>query len=234
VELFVNKRKRVGVAAGLAYLGLAAAAPGFAAEPGFYLGLSGGQASYDASQDDFDAIVFDALTSSGFIVVNGSSDLDDSDTGFSGLGGYRFNPYLAVEAAYVDLGELSYTGTGTVRLPPIPGTLAQTVSLTAATKGPMISAVGSIPLSDAFDLYGRAGILFADTEVDISLNVSGVSSADSFSDDSQDTVLGLGGAWHVGDAWTFRLEYQRALDVGSEDTGETDVDFVSLGALFNL
>jgi OmpA-OmpF porin, OOP family len=230
----VNKGKRIGVAAGLMCLGLASAAPGFAVEPGFYLGLSAGQASYDAKRDDFDAIVSDGLTDSGLILVSGSSELDDSDTGFGGLGGFRFSPYLAAEATYMSLGELSYTNTGTVRVPPFPGTVTQSTSITASTKGFMVSAVGSIPLSGAFDLYGRAGILFADTEVEVGVGLGGSSQSDSFSDTSQDMVLGLGGAWHVGEAWAFRLEYQRALDVGSDDTGETDIDFVSLGVLFNL
>jgi hypothetical protein len=42
----------------------------------------------------------------------------------------------------------------------------------------------------------------------------------------------VGGAWNISDSYSLRLEYQRYLDLGDDDTGEGDVDLIGLSHLF--
>src|SRR5262245_24371923 len=85
-----------------------------AADQGIYIGANIGGSNVDIDKDDIDAAVVDAFNSAGFAVIDGDSSLDDSDTTWSLAVGYQFNPYIAVEAAWVDLGEATYKATGTV------------------------------------------------------------------------------------------------------------------------
>ncbi|MEZ5503668.1 MAG: OmpA family protein [Halioglobus sp.] len=66
-----------------------------AAEPGFYIGASGGQANLDESANHFG--------------YNGQYDiqLDKQDTGWKAFVGYRFLPWLGVEGGYTDFGDFS-------------------------------------------------------------------------------------------------------------------------------
>lgn len=75
---------------------------------GWYFGASPGQAEYDIDKGELDTLVLDVFDELGAPISGGSSDLDDKDTTWSIFGGYRFSPYLAVEAGYVDM--FSYTG----------------------------------------------------------------------------------------------------------------------------
>ena len=74
-----------------------AAATTQAAEPGFYIGASGGQTTLEASTE-------------GLNVGNGQIrefHIDDEETGYKGYLGYQFLPWLAVEGGYVELGQVS-------------------------------------------------------------------------------------------------------------------------------
>jgi OmpA-OmpF porin, OOP family len=61
----------------------------YAAEPGFYLGASGGQSFIDDEYGDQDY------------------KIDDDETGWKAYLGYQFLPWLGVEAGYVDFGSYS-------------------------------------------------------------------------------------------------------------------------------
>jgi OOP family OmpA-OmpF porin len=69
--------------------------------------------------------------------------IDDGDSGFKIYGGYQFNKHLGAEAGYVDFGKFPVTAGSTGDL-----------SLTAYT----FAAVGTLPLNEAFALYGKAGL----------------------------------------------------------------------------
>jgi OmpA-OmpF porin, OOP family len=81
------KRKQTVLAALLAPALLAGAA--YAAEPGFYVGASGGQSFIDKDFGDNNYTV------------------DDDETGWKAYLGYQFLPWLGVEAGYVDFGSYS-------------------------------------------------------------------------------------------------------------------------------
>ena len=125
-----------------AALGLGAAmAFSQASAQGFYMGASFGKTDADRAN------AVPALISSGSV--------DGSDNGIKLFGGFAFNRNIAVEMAFVDLGELTYSGTyfGT---PVANGTLE--------TSGFNFAFVGSIPLNPSFSLFGKLGLFFWEAE----------------------------------------------------------------------
>ena len=112
-----------------------------ASAQGFYMGASFGKTDADRGN------AVPALISSGSV--------DGSDNGIKLFGGFAFNRNIAVEMAFVDLGELTYSGTyfGT---PAANGTLE--------TSGFNFAFVGSIPLNPSFSLFGKLGLFFWEAE----------------------------------------------------------------------
>ena len=96
---------------------------------GWYVGGAVGQTSTDLGSLD---------PGSG---VSGVS-IDDSDTGFKVLGGYNIMKFIAVEAAFVDIGQVSVDGT-------VQGIGS---SVTAEADGFAVEALGIFPFANKFCL----------------------------------------------------------------------------------
>jgi len=95
------------------FAALCAAQPALAEKTGFYVGADIGTISADIDKGALDSVVYDVLASEG-LYLDGSSDVDDSDTTYGLTFGYKFMPYLAVEGQYLDLGEAEYTVSGDI------------------------------------------------------------------------------------------------------------------------
>ncbi len=231
----MSKRTGLAVMVGLA-LSLASTASFAEDGSGWYFGVTGGEAkAADLDQATLDAIVLDSFESNGAQVLSGRSTLDDSDTSFSLFGGYRFSEYFAVEAGYVDFGSFEYRSSGVVDPIGPPPPAPATYSVDFESSGFTASALGSVPLGSSFDLHGRAGILFADTKITESASIGTASARDSYSANSQDLFYGIGVGLHLAQHWSFSLDWQQFKDVGDdEETGESDVNRLSLGVSYRL
>ena len=73
--------------------------------------------------------------------------IDDDDTGFNVYGGYRYNDYFAIEAAYYDFRDVSDGG--------------NKFSIT----GDSLGVIGSIPVAERFSLFGKVGLHTWDADV---------------------------------------------------------------------
>jgi OOP family OmpA-OmpF porin len=165
-----------------------------------YAGAGFGQASVDLGPCDLDITCED----------------DDTDTAFKIFGGYQVNPNLAIEVAYLDLGEAKANGTDTV--------LGDT-TLTIAISGFNLAAVGSIPVAERFELLGKAGFFIWDLDARVTSSTLG---SGSLSESGTAFMFGLGGLVKANDRVGVRLEWERFVDVGDEDsTGQSDIDLVS-------
>jgi OmpA-OmpF porin, OOP family len=206
---------------------------------GLYFGLTGGSTSFDlgGSKQDFDETmglpIAGAFLASGLDVLDYESSLDDTDMGFGLQIGYRFNSYVAAEVGYVDLGEGLYEANMTVT----DGFEVAPVEVSARVKssGPTAAVLGMLPLGERFDVHAKAGLLFADTR--LRSRVRDVSFAENVLHDESraseaERFFGVGGTWNINDSYSVRFEYQRYLDLGSDDTGEGDVDLVGLSVVF--
>lgn len=101
----------------------------FAAEPGFYLGASGGQTSVDKTSEAI-----------GNAIIEGNNfKVDDDDTAWKAYVGYQYLPWLGFEAGYGDFGSFSSKNVGKIDI-----------------KGWDAFLVGTWPIG-AVDLFAKVG-----------------------------------------------------------------------------
>jgi OOP family OmpA-OmpF porin len=115
----------------------------------------------------------------------------DNTTAWKGFVGYRFMRFIGFEAAYVDFGkasdQLNFGGGNQ--------------SVDVKTHGETAEIVGTLPLGDFFEIYGKAGYLWWNTDV------NGVSNSNS--DSGNDPVYGAGAAIIIAKKFGIRLEYEK-------------------------
>lgn len=129
---------------------------------------------------------------------------DDEDVGYQVFGGYQFHPNWGVEAAYTDFGDVDLVGNaGKVE--------ADTWSLVA---------VGTLPFTDRFSGYAKAGFHSWDAEA----HTGGV----RIGDDGTDPTYGLGLQYRFTDTVALRGEYSRF------EMDEADVDLAQLQVRFDF
>jgi OmpA-OmpF porin, OOP family len=201
-------------------------------QSGFYVGLRGGQATADLDQDELDLVAEDAFFFAGAPVLDGESSLEDSDTTWSLFAGYRFNDYFALEAGYTNLGTSEYRAEGLIDVPG-PGFAEANMGIDFEATGISAGLIAGVPLGETFDLHGSLGLLFSKTEITVMGGSGGFDASDSVSGNDQDVFYGAGLGWRVGKSVSLSVDYHLYKDVGSEDdTGETDINSVTLGAAF--
>lgn len=222
------------------------AAPAFAADTGFYFGVTGGRADYDFKREPSPVLIVPPIAtigtplpnlpppSFGTIPIGGvigipvsasfvriSFPNDTRDTAWSTMIGYRIARPLAVEFTYADLGEIeSKLEFG--------GRIVQTESL--KTRGLTLAALATLPLRETWDVYARAGAFHLGSKRRQSITVARAIAAD----DSSGLVVGMGTQYHL-KRWSIRLDYQLYRQVGDDPSiGEADIDAYSLGVLYRL
>lgn len=219
--------KRMFALAGLAAL---LSSPADAADRGFYFGFDLGQYAYDIDQRGLDRDLVDALGEIGLDVVDGRSETSEDGFTYGITFGYQILRFLAVEAQYVDLGDAEYKASmvATDGL----GTANVDAQFTAESSGPAVSVLGILPLMHGWEVYGRAGVYFANSDASGRLSLDGFSERVADSSNTQEFLWGAGVGYSSGD-WTVRLDYQQYTDVGDDDTfGDVSVDRIVLGAVY--
>ena len=152
----------------------------------FYLGASAGESTLETS-DTFDGEEY---------------DFEASDTHFKVFGGYMFNEYFGVEAAFLDLGALDdrvgFDGGEA-------GPLA--IDADADFTGIAAEVVGQYPIGD-FDLFAKVGVISYELDGDLTLSDSdGVLERESFSVDGEELIYGVGARYNFGQIGV-RAEYE--------------------------
>jgi OmpA-OmpF porin, OOP family len=132
---------------------------------------------------------------------------DGSDTAFKIFGGYGFNPYFAVELGWFN------GGTADERFGPF--------VVEVEMSGLVASAVGRLPVGDAFTLFGKLG--FASYDAEVSANGFG---GDDTSD--EDLAYGIGGQFQLGQAFGLRAEYEIV------DVSDANFNMFSVGGLYRF
>jgi OOP family OmpA-OmpF porin len=131
---------------------------------------------------------------------------DDEDTAFSVFGGYQFNRYFGLEAGYTDFGKLEPEGTG------------QALEVNSAS----LTAVGTVPFTDKFSGYAKAGF----HRWDIDTPIAGL--VGTSDDSSTDPTYGLGLQYRFTDAVALRGEYSRF------EVNDIDLDLAQLQVRFDF
>lgn len=167
-----------------------------------YVGFSAGQSDVDES------MVIPGL-------IDPGGRVDGKDGAFKLFGGYQFNPNFALEAALVDLGDVSYSGSFAGA--PVTGGRIQ-------NSGINLSAVGVVPLGERFVVFGKVGMFLWYSEA------SDITGGFLFysEEDGADLSVGLGASVALGQRVSLRAEWERF------DMSNTDVDLVTLGFAFRF
>jgi hypothetical protein len=152
-------------------------------DSGFYLG--GGVGQFNVQIDDVDD-TDDAV-----------ERLDDSDTSWKAFVGYRFNPYISLEAAYIDFGgpsdSLESSGS------------SGDYKIEMSGFAPYV--IGTLPLGPV-ELFGKVGYYFYDADLSVDLDDLG---GDVFQSNSseEDLLYGVGVGMTFFEHLHARLEYER-------------------------
>jgi opacity protein-like surface antigen len=164
-------------------------------ERGFYLGAGVGQ--FNVQIDDVDD------------TDNAIQKLDDDDNSWKLFGGYRFNPYLSLELAYIDFGgpEDSFEGSGA----------NNHYSLDISGFAPYV--IGTIPLGP-IELFGKAGYYFYDVDVTTDLDALDIDSSSS----DEDFLYGAGIGMTFFEHLNARLEYEK---IDSDRVDDADALWLS-------
>jgi hypothetical protein len=226
----------------LAVLGLVFAGMAEAAKPkkrtrnqnrvGPYVTGLVGMTTYGGDHAGDEADLLALLDDTDIPVQNAVTGTDDSDIGYQANFGYRFNRYLAAEIGLAQFGSLTSTLNADVDVPnDNQGFVPATLELSFDVGGPVISAIGILPLSDKFEVFARLGFIFASVEREFSSRVDGQRGVGgSAKGDAQDPLYGVGVAWNINPMYAIRGEYQVLSDVGQSDqTGTEDLDTFAIG-----
>jgi OmpA-OmpF porin, OOP family len=130
---------------------------------------------------------------------------DDEDTAFSVFGGYQFNKYFGLEAGYVDFGKLEADGVG------------RELEANSA----YITAVGTVPFTDRFSGYAKAG--FQRWDLDTPIAATGTRD-----DTGTDPTYGVGVQYQFTDAFALRGEYSRF------EVEDADLDLAQVQVRYNF
>jgi opacity protein-like surface antigen len=150
---------------------------------GFYLGAGVGQ--FNVNIDDIDQ------------TDNAIERLDDDDRSWKAFAGYRFGPYIAVEAAYIDFGNThsrsdASGSSGDFRL---------------KLSGFAPYVIGTVPLGP-IELFGKIGYYFYDVDLKADLDDPLAPDIDSSKSD-EDLLYGGGVGMTFIQRLNVRLEYER-------------------------
>lgn len=205
-------RRRAAVAA----LAAGAAVAAQAAGPGWYVGVGGGQMNAKSSAStlasDLAALGYTAQTT-----------MDNTDTGWKLFGGYRFNPYLALEGGYVDLGKVKSEIRADVLSPQA---LVDDVSRVHpfSIKGAGLWGVASYPIGD-FSVFGKVGVVRWTAKASARVIPAGTPSA-SIDDKGTGAAYGLGLGYDVPNTrWSVRGEWEKF------NTRRNDPELISLSLM---
>ena len=127
--------------------------------------------------------------------------VDDSDTALKVYAGYTFSEFISLEAAYFDAGQ--------------PTEQIDTVTVQFDLSAVNVSVIGHLPLTETFELFGKAGLASYDYNSETRVNGVLVGTGD---DSDQDVSYGFGAAYRFSVPFEIRGEYEFIeIDSGSYD-----------------
>jgi hypothetical protein len=189
------------------------------------------RSKYTGDQSENEQGLVDTLNNQNVPTQNLRSTTKNTDIGYQATFGYRFNRYFSAELGLAQFGEVSSSASADMDFGG--GFQPVNLKLSFSAGGPMMSALGYLPINDKFELFGRVGYLFTSSEREITSRIGGQNGGFASSKgDSQDLVLGVGAAFHFNVVYSLRLEYQKIDSLGqSNRTGVEDLNLIGLGLI---
>ena len=156
--MVVNKNARMQFAF-LAAATFFICAPASAAGPegsGVYIGLGAGASR--TTIDNTHVGINAAIIAAGFSSATTTTDKYGYGAAYKAFAGYSFNKYVALELGYFNLGKFKFDTTTTP---------AGTLHAETKTQGANLDAVFSYPFDNGFSVFGRIGIQYVKSKVDL-------------------------------------------------------------------
>jgi hypothetical protein len=150
---------------------------------------------------------------------------------------------MAFEGGYADLGKATATYSsaisGTINGTPFSAT--GTINAQAQVDGFYFGPILSLPVTDNFSVYAKAGFFIWDIDTSASatgtLTYGGTIYAGSVeataSDDGTDAYFGAGLAYDITKTLSVKTEWTR-FQIDSDSVSDSDVDFISAGLVFKF
>ena len=172
---------------------LASALPALADSEGFYAGLNAG------------------VGMPSLHTPNGTDKNSQAVVGV--VAGYKFNPYLAVEAQYTGAGKVTDQVSGSVKV-----------------DAPSLSGIGYLPLNDHFSLYGKLGVASTKSKVSGGLN--------DYRDATRTgATYGIGAEYRFDQAVAMRVgwdHYTADVDLSSGGSKSFGSDVTGIGFIYSF
>jgi uncharacterized repeat protein (TIGR01451 family) len=191
-----------------AFIGLFSAAALISADDvlaqDWYVGVSVGTTNLDYSASD----LTNDLSSLGWTINNPS--VDDSNDAWKYYAGFQVNDWFAVEAGYVDLGEVITEFGATITPNEIDPLLSDTFSVHPYQGDGWIAAgVGRWTIApEQFFIIGRAGLFAWESKTEVRVIQGGTGSVTG-DDSGTDAMLGIGIEWQFDQQWSLTVDWER-------------------------
>jgi len=198
---------------------------------GPYAGGVIGYSDFSGDQSENEQNLIGIFDSTGNPYENLTSGTENTDIGYQATFGYRFHRFFAAELGLVQFGDLKSTASADMDFGDGRGFVPAKLTLNFTAGGPLMSAIGILPVGEKFELFGRVGYLFTSSERELSSRVDGESGTfGSAKGDSQDLVYGLGFSWNINQVYSIRAEFQQLDQLGQENrTGAEDLTVIGAG-----
>ena len=129
--------------------------------------------------------------------------LDETDSGWKLMTGYRLGRYLSAEFAYTDLGQIeAHTNTP--------------IKANSNVNGLSLSGIAMLPLGENFSLTGRLGLYRWDRSASTLISGLGQLTSVVADDNGTDMVLGVGLNWHLFSRFALRAEWEHFNDLSDQ------------------
>ena len=202
---------------GLAALAVTASPFAVGADSGGYIG---GNVGRSISHFDEAAITRSVAPASTAVSIT----KDDHDTGFKLFGGYQFNRNFALEGGYFDLGKFDFTA---ITAP------AGTLTGNMKVKGVNVDAVGILPFTEKFSVFGRIGLQYAETKDSFARTPPVVVINPNPSSREWNPKIGFGIQYAFTESLGMRVEAER-YRINDAVGNRGDIDLISIGLVYRF
>lgn len=187
-------------------------------DSGWYLGAGVGASRARIADDR----IRSGLLGSGLTMT--SIDDDERGTGYKAFGGYRFDRHFALEGGYVDLGKFGFDANTTP---------AGSLSGSLRVRGVNLDLVGTLPVTDRFAVFGRAGAIYAQARDSFSGSGAVVVLDSNPKKKAVKVDFGVGVQYALTESLVARAEVQRyRIDDAVHNQG--NVDLFSVGLVYRF
>lgn len=177
------------------------------------------------SKDSLSKSTFD-----GALTGAGATGLSSTDSGNGNQWrlqlGYGFNSNLAIEGGYIDFGKAKYSATYNEG-----GSAAGELK----AGGLDLVALGILPLSDRFSIFGKAGVVALKAKSSLVASAPAIAATANATSSEVRPLIGLGASYKVADNVDLRAEFDHVNGIGKTNkTGTMDSNMFSLGVAYHF